>query len=110
MATLLVTLYTPPITDYHCKNFSNTSNINKHSIFLQGCLSHLNTQRPLIPSCIYIVLLEGVGKIMIAGEIFLGTHIKIPVLLVVKDGVDHCNSGYIDRTERQPGVFIRVVG
>ena len=52
----------------------------------------------------------GLGKVMSAGEVFLGTHVEVVVLHEVQYGIDSLDGGNLDRAGGQSFVKIGVVG
>ena len=51
----------------------------------------------------------GHGKVVGAGEIFLGAHIEVVVLGIVQDAFQPLVGGDTDRTRRKAGILIRIV-
>lgn len=73
-------------------------------------LSNTSTiQRLLILPCIGGMLCRCDCKVMSAGEIFLGAHIKVVVLGVVQDAFQTLVGRNADRTRWKAGVLIGII-
>ncbi len=64
----------------------------------------------LIAACIGIVLGEGGGEVVGAGEVFLGAHVEVVVAGWIEHGFEGCHGGDADGAWREAFIYIGIVG
>jgi hypothetical protein len=65
----------------------------------------------LLVSCsVAVVLVEGLGKVMVAREVLLGAEVVVMVVFGIQHGLDGGDGRDADGSRGKPLVFIGVVG